>query len=198
MSLRERALLTRLRERDEGAFTEVVSEYQNKVFNLVFRMIGNKEEAEDLAQEVFVTVFRHIDQFRGDAKFSTWLYRIAANHCKNRIKYLSRRHTSQNGLDDVPEHHMADGGSAPVQSHVDPPDAILEGRQLEKLMQEAIAGLDEEHRLLVLLRDVEELSYQEIAEITGLNEGTVKSRLHRARMQIKEFISKHTREGSDK
>src|SRR5215475_15120347 len=158
-TLRERMLVRRLQQRDERAFQEIVRLYQHKVFNLVFRMIGSREEAEDVAQEVFVTVFKSIDQFRGDAKFSTWLYRIAANHCKNRIKYLSRRHTSQNGLDDVPEHHMADGGSAPVQSHVDPPDAILEGRQLEKLMQEAIAGLDDEHRLLVLLRDVEELSY---------------------------------------
>src|SRR5262245_11388989 len=112
MSRRERPPLAPWRWRDDEAFTDVVQEYQNKVFNLVFRMIGSKEEAEDLAQEVFVTVFRHIDQFRGDAKFSTWLYRIAANHCKNRIKYLSRRHTSQNGLDDVPEHHMADGGGA--------------------------------------------------------------------------------------
>jgi RNA polymerase sigma-70 factor (ECF subfamily) len=147
-----------------------------------------------VAQEVFVTVFKSVDQFRGESKFSTWLYRIAANHCKNRIKYLSRRHTSPNGLDDVPEQHMADGGRAPVQGHIDPPDAILEGREIERLMQEAIAALDEEHRLLVLLRDVEELSYQEIVEITGLNEGTVKSRLHRARMQIKEYIFKHTRE----
>src|SRR5215475_14926174 len=104
MSLRERALLTRLRDRDEDAFTEVVSEYQNKVFNLVFRMIGNKEEAEDLAQEVFVTVFKSIDQFRGDSKFSTWLYRVAANHCKNRIKYLSRRHDrQQTELDEAAE-----------------------------------------------------------------------------------------------
>src|SRR5579884_2568197 len=102
MSLRERALLLRLRERDEEAFTEIVRDYQNKVYNLVFRMIGNRAEAEDLAQEVFVTVFKHVDQFRGDSKFSTWLFRIAANHCKNRIKYLSRRHSSANGLDDIP------------------------------------------------------------------------------------------------
>jgi RNA polymerase sigma-70 factor (ECF subfamily) len=198
MSLRERALLTRLRERDEDAFNEIVRDYQNKVYNLVLRMIGNRAEAEDLAQEVFVTVFKHVDQFRGDAKFSTWLFRIAANHCKNRIKYLSRRHSTQNGLDDVPEHHLGDAGHAPVQSHVDAPDAILEGREMERLMQMAIAALDEEHRLLVLLRDVEELSYQEIAEIAALNEGTVKSRLHRARMQIKEFIAARTREGSKK
>src|SRR5689334_11877090 len=98
MSLRDRAFLSRLRERDEEAFNQVVSDYQNKVFGLIYRMMGNREEAEDLAQEVFVTVFKSIDQFRGDSKLSTWIYRIAANHCKNRIKYLSRRHTSPGGL----------------------------------------------------------------------------------------------------
>jgi RNA polymerase sigma-70 factor (ECF subfamily) len=193
MTLRERALLKRLRERDEDAFSEIVGEYQNKVFNLIYRMMGSREEAEDVAQDVFVTVFKSIEQFRGDAKFSTWLYRIAANHCKNRIKYLSRRHV-QNGLDGVPEEHMADAGRAPVQARLDSPDAILEGREMERMMQQAIHALDEEHRLLVLLRDVEELSYQEIVEVTGLNEGTVKSRLHRARMQIKEFLERKTAE----
>src|SRR5947199_1921981 len=90
-SLRERVLVRRLQQRDERAFQEVVRLYQHKVFNLVFRMIGNREEAEDVAQEVFVTVFKAIDSFRGESKLSTWLYRIAANQCKNRIKYLGRR-----------------------------------------------------------------------------------------------------------
>ena len=194
MSLRERLLLRRLRERDERAFREMVETYQDRVFNLLYRMIGTREEAEDLAQEVFVTVFKSIDQFRGDAKFSTWLYRVAANHCKNRIKYLSRRNrTTGDGLDGVPEHGMEDGGQAPLQAHIDGPDKILEGLQLERIVQQAIAELDEEHRLLIVLRDLEELSYQEIAAITGLNEGTVKSRLHRARMAIKEFIEQHMR-----
>jgi RNA polymerase sigma-70 factor (ECF subfamily) len=194
VTLRERSLLARLRERDEDAFNEIVREHQHRVFGLVLRMIGNREEAEDVAQEVFVTVFKSIEQFRGDSKFSTWLYRIAANHCKNRIKYLSRRRTSAAGLDGVPEHELADAGSAPVQGHVAGPDAILEGRELERLMREAIAALDEEQRLLIILRDVEGLSYQEIVEITGLQEGTVKSRLHRARMQIKQHIHRNTGE----
>ena len=194
MSLLERLLIRRLQQRDEVAFSEVVRLYQHKVYNLLFRMIGNHEEAEDLAQEVFVTVFKSIDSFRGESKFSTWLYRVAANHCKNRIKYLSRRsRTSGDGLDGVPEHSMEDAGSAPLQSHIDGPDRILEGLQLEKLLAQAIAGLDEEHRLLIVLRDVEELSYQEIGEITSLNEGTVKSRLHRARMAIKEHIERNTK-----
>src|SRR5215467_8015529 len=84
VTLRERVLIRRLQQRDEKAFEEIVRLYQHKVFNLVYRMIGNQEEAEDIAQEVFVTVFKAIDSFRGEAKFSTWLYRIAANHCKNR------------------------------------------------------------------------------------------------------------------
>src|SRR5215831_20192318 len=91
MTLRERLLIRRLQQRDEKAFEEVVRLYQHKVYNLVYRMLGNREEAEDVAQEVFVTVFKAIDSFRGEAKFSTWLYRIAANHCKNRLKYLGRR-----------------------------------------------------------------------------------------------------------
>ena len=194
MSLLERLLIRRLQQRDEVAFSEVVRLYQHKVYNLLYRMIGSHEEAEDLAQEVFVTVFKSIDSFRGESKFSTWLYRVAANHCKNRIKYLSRRsRTSGDGLDGVPEHAMEDAGSAPLQSHIDAPDKILEGLQLEGLLAQAVAALDEEHRLLIVLRDVEELSYQEIAEITGLNEGTVKSRLHRARMAIKEHIERNTK-----
>jgi RNA polymerase sigma factor (sigma-70 family) len=117
MSLLERLLIRRLQQRDEVAFSEVVRLYQHKVYNLLYRMIGSHEEAEDLAQEVFVTVFKSIDSFRGESKFSTWLYRVAANHCKNRIKYLSRRsRTSGDGLDGVPEHAMEDAGSAPLQS----------------------------------------------------------------------------------
>jgi RNA polymerase sigma-70 factor (ECF subfamily) len=96
-TLRERMLIRRLQQRDESAFAEVMRLYQHKVYNVVFRMVGNREEAEDVAQEVFVTVFKHVDSFRGDAKFSTWLYRIATNHTSNRMKYLGLRahnHTS--------------------------------------------------------------------------------------------------------
>jgi RNA polymerase sigma-70 factor (ECF subfamily) len=193
MSLSERLLITRLRQRDEAAFSEVVRLHGDKVFNLVLRMVGTRAEAEDIAQEVFVTVFKSIDTFRGDAKFSTWLLRIAANHSKNRIKYLARRATDRNGLDGATEAQLADQGRAPVQSHIDAPDALLEAAELEQLMQQAIATLDEEHRLLVVLRDIEELSYEEIGQITGLPEGTVKSRLHRARMALKEQMQDRLR-----
>jgi RNA polymerase sigma-70 factor (ECF subfamily) len=191
MSVAERLLIGRLKERDEQAFNEIVRLYGDKVFSLVYRMIGSRSEAEDIAQEVFVTVFKTVDSFRGESKFSTWLLRIAANHCKNRIKYLSRRHTDGVALDENGE--AAAGVGSPLQAHIAAPDLLLEAAELEGLMQVAIGALEEEHRLLVVLRDVEELSYQEIGEITGLAEGTIKSRLHRARMAIKEFLDKNTR-----
>ena len=193
MTVAERLLIARLKDRDEQAFNEVVRLNGDKVFSLVYRMIGNRAEAEDLAQEVFVTVFKTVDTFRGESKFSTWLLRIAANHCKNRIKYLSRRRTDGGGLDNMAEEHMADAGRAPVQAHIDSPDVLLEAAEMEKLMQAAIGLLEEDHRLLIVLRDVEELSYEEIGEVTGLAEGTIKSRLHRARMEIKEYLAKRTR-----
>jgi RNA polymerase sigma-70 factor, ECF subfamily len=189
MSLGERLLLGRLVRRDEDAFNEIVRSYSDRVYNLVLRLVGSPSEAEDIAQEVFVTVFKSIESYRGEAKLSTWILRIAANHSKNRIKYLSRRRTTGQELRDGSDAtEMADEGKAPVQAHFAAPDVMLEAAETEQLMQAAIAQLEEEQRLLVVLRDVEELSYEEIVEITGLPEGTVKSRLHRARMALKDLL----------
>jgi RNA polymerase sigma-70 factor, ECF subfamily len=195
MVLRESRLVDRLKQRDEGAFREMVVTYQQRVYNLVYRMLGNKEEAEDLAQEVFVTVFKSIDSFRGESKLSTWIYRIAVNHCKNRHKYLARRmyHASQ-PLDELSERGAAgrDGGpTMALQAQISEPDKVLMGLQLEEAIQREIAALDEEQRLLVILRDIQGLSYQEIATIANLAEGTVKSRLHRARMSLKDRLQKY-------
>lgn len=193
MSVAERLLINRLKQRDEQAFNEIVRLYGDKVFSLVYRMIGNRQEAEDIAQEVFVTVFKSIDTFRGEAKFSTWLLRIAANLSKNQIKYLARRPTDANGLGDGSEGAAPDGPAPPLQARIEPPDMMAEAAEMNALLQQAVTELDEEHRLLIILRDVEELSYEEIAEITGLPEGTIKSRLHRARMAIKEKLDKNTK-----
>jgi len=194
MSVAERLLIDRLKERDEQAFNEIVRLYGDKVFSLVYRMIGSRAEAEDIAQEVFITVFKTIDGFRGEAKFSTWLLRIAANQSKNRIKYLARRATDpeRDGDGDGAEGAVA-SHIAPLAARIEAPDVMMEAAELDGLLQRAIADLDEEQRLLVVLRDVEELSYEEIGEVTGLPEGTIKSRLHRARMAIKEWLDRHTR-----
>jgi len=179
----EQVLLRRVRRRDEQAFNELVLRYQDRVFGLCLRMLGHRAEAEEIAQEVFCTVFKTVRQFRGESKFSTWLYRVTLNHCKNRLKYLGRRHYRETrSLDDVQESRF-DESALPRQPGR--PDQRLEEALLQRLVGEEIVGLDEEQRALLLLRDVQELSYSEIMEITGLPEGTVKSRLHRARMALK-------------
>ena len=195
MDLRDEGeLIRRLQQHDEKAFQKCVKLYQTKVYGLVYRMLGSQAEAEDVSQEVFVTVFKSIDSFRGDSKFSTWLYRIAANHCKNRIKYLKRRAHKQTGeLDDAAERELLGSAHSTLGQKQASPVEALEGQQLGHIVQRAITKLDEEHRLLLVLRDVEELSYEEIMQVTGLAEGTVKSRLHRARLVLKEEIARHTK-----
>jgi len=188
---REQRLIERLKQRDELAFNEVVGLYQTRVYNLVYRMLGNREEARDVAQEVFITVFKAIHLFRGESKFSTWLYRIATNHCKNRLKYLGRRAVyPKTQLDELSERDQLESASMSTSGTVERPDRLIEGREVERLLQEALEELDEDHRLLIVLRDVQNLSYQEIGAITQLAEGTVKSRLHRARAALRELLLK--------
>jgi RNA polymerase sigma-70 factor (ECF subfamily) len=197
MSELERSLLRRLRDRDERAFRELVTAHRDRVYNITFRMLGNRAEAEDVAQEVFITVFKTIDTFREESKFSTWLYRVAVNHSKNRIKYLSRRQDrNQDELDETNANSSSSDApiSAPVPSA---PDRALEGAQMEKLLQEAIATLDEDQRVVVVLRDVEDLSIEEICDITGLPDGTVKSRLHRARLALRKKLQRHVGENHE-
>jgi RNA polymerase sigma-70 factor, ECF subfamily len=190
MSDLERTLLRRLRDRDERAFRELIETHRDRVYNITFRMLGNRAEAEDIAQEVFITVFKTIDQFREESKFSTWLYRVTVNHCKNRIKYLARRHDRDR--DELDEQSQGVNGAtvaSPVRAAQ--PDRALESAQMEKLMQDAIATLDDDHRVVVVLRDIEDLSIEEICKITELPDGTVKSRLHRARLALRKKLQRH-------
>jgi RNA polymerase sigma-70 factor (ECF subfamily) len=182
----DESLLRRLRDRDERAFRELIDAHRDRVFNISYRMLSNREEAQDVAQEVFITVFKTIDTFRGDAKFSTWLYRVTVNHCKNRIKYLSRRHDRDR--DELDENVRETNGAIATPVRAPQPDRALEGAQTEVLLQAAIQTLDEDQRAVVILRDVEDLSIEEICEITGLADGTVKSRLHRARLALRKKL----------
>lgn len=179
----DRRLIERLKLRDEGAFNELVRRHQAPVFRLLVRLLGDPAEAEDVAQEVFVSVFKSIDSFRGDSALATWLYRIAMNHGKNRIKYLGRR--ARDGQRLLDESGDAQASGAP-DSRPARPDQTVEGRQAERHVQDALATLDDEQRLLLELRDMQDLSYEEIRTMTGLPIGTVKSKLHRARMALHE------------
>jgi RNA polymerase sigma-70 factor (ECF subfamily) len=186
----ERALVRRLRDRDERAFRELLEGHRDRVYNITYRMLGNRAEAEDVAQEVFITVFKTIDSFREESKSSTWLYRVAVNHCTNRIKYPARRHDrARDELDETS--HSANGAIMNVQLRTPQPDRALEGVQMEGILQKAIESLDDDHRIVVVLRDIEDLTIEEICEITGLPDGTVKSRLHRARLALRKKLQRH-------
>jgi len=185
----EALFVARLIARDEGAFNELVVTYQRRVFALIYRMLGHRDGAEDLAQEVFVHVFKGLEQFRGESKLSTWIYKIAVNLCKNRMKYLRSRYAGQ----PIDVHVMAE--RSPFSSAkgvsvgtLSQPDELVEGMQVEVVVKRAIAQLSPEFREVLVLRDVEDLSYEEIVAITGVAEGTVKSRLHRARAQLRTLV----------
>jgi RNA polymerase sigma-70 factor (ECF subfamily) len=182
----EAELVERLRARDPQAFAIMVRRHQHQVYGLALRMLGNPAEAEDLAQEVFISVFKAIDRFRSESRFSTWLYRIATNHAHNRAEYLHRRHYGrQDSIDDLVEREP----DRPLGEPGPRPDRELEGQELERIVQEGLAQIDPDHREVLILRDIEHLSDEEIAEVLGVAEGTVKSRLFRARYALKQRIA---------
>ena len=152
-------------------------------------MLGQEEEARDLTQEVFVQIFRHLPKFRGDSKLTTWCYRIAINTTKNRFKYLDRRASKSHDEWQVekPGHDSIEAQGFTV-SESSRPDQVAEGRQAEAIVVESLRLLPEDYRNILILRDVEGLSYHEVGEITKLTEGTVKSRLHRARKELRQLI----------
>jgi RNA polymerase sigma-70 factor, ECF subfamily len=187
----EAQFIARLVARDESAFNELVITYERRVYGLVFRMLGRRDEAEDLAQEVFVQVFKAIDQFRGESKLSTWIYRIAVNLCKNRTKYLSRRHAGeQDDIDAMADRVPMSAARGATVGDVGRPDELVEGMQLEVIVKRAIHKLEPEFREALVLCDVEDMPYEEIAQIAGVPVGTVKSRIHRARAQLKALVEK--------
>jgi RNA polymerase sigma-70 factor, ECF subfamily len=180
----EGRLLERLRQRDEAAFNQLVRLHQAAVYRQLLRVLGDPAEAEDLAQEVFVTVFKAIETFRGESRLATWIHRIAQNHARNRLKFHGRhKRKGDTMLDDSSEETSA---APETGSRLPRPDHQAEAHQAETNMRRAIAELDEEQRTLIVLRDLEQLSYEDIQQQTGLPSGTVKSRLHRARLALHE------------
>jgi len=175
------------------AFDSLVLKYKDRVFNLCCRFLGDLEEADDSAQETFIKVYRSLKKFRFESTFSTWLYRIAVNTCKNKLSSLKyRRNRKMVRLDNGRE------GERRTNTLIDEsgsPEKYLEKKEREILIQQAIDSLPEDFKSVVVLRDVEGLSYEMTARITGYNIGTVKSKLSRARERLRkklgESISEH-------
>jgi RNA polymerase sigma-70 factor (ECF subfamily) len=192
----EQRLVARAQAGDTRAFEALVRRTERWVFTLALRMVGNRAEAEDLAQEVFLKAYRGLKGFRGASRFSTWLYAIASRHCLTALANRARA--------GVPSDRLGRRGggdpSDPVDRIADEApraDALLERRDVAQLVQAELQKLSEDHRLILILRDIQGLAYTDIAQMLGLELGTVRSRLHRARMDLKARLTPHLIEGDD-
>ena len=183
-------LVQRTRKGDMRAFGMLVAKYQDRIFNMILRMCPRHAEAEELAQETFLRALERIAQFRGNSKFYTWLFRIGANLTLSHRRRVGRvRFQSLSGPDELAG-TQADHLTAAVAARREPnpPTAAIAGETRQRILQ-ALEELDDDFRLVVLLRDVEEMDYDEISQVTGLPLGTVKSRLHRARCLLKQSLA---------
>ncbi len=182
----ERLLLARLRRGESEAFEELVRAHQDRLYDFCVRMLGDREEAHDLVQDIFVSAHQHLGRFREDSRLSTWLFRIGKNHCINRLKYLKRRGRGRSEEYGV----QSEGALTEALGALPGPDAALEAAREQARVQWAISQLEPDARMLVALRDIEGLSYEEIVDITELRLGTVKSRLHRAREKLAALLGR--------
>jgi RNA polymerase sigma-70 factor (ECF subfamily) len=172
---------------EERAFEELVDRYQGRLLNFVYRTIGDRDRAEDLVQEVFIRVYRHIGRFDRSKKFSTWIYTIASNLAKNELRNRSRNplvlfQTIKAKFEDE---------ERPLQFEdvTSRPDDLFRKRHLRDMVEQTVGQLPAHHREVFVLRELEGKSYEEIADITGVNLGTVKSRLNRARTAFADIIA---------
>ncbi len=176
----EKELVRRSQEGDGEAFGQLIERYKSKVFNLAYGMIGDRSEADDLAQDVFIKAYYALPKFQFRSEFGTWLYRIAVNHVRDYLRKNKHR------LDELSIHEL--GETIPAAS-----GSSFEDRQLadkrRALVQTALRRLPEKYRTILVLRDMQELPYEEISHILAISPGTVDSRLHRARKKLREKLA---------
>lgn len=182
-------LVERAKRGDVEAFEQLISQYEKKVVNTAYRLTGNIEDAMDVAQEAFIRAYSSIPEFRGDSSFATWLFRIVHNACLDELRKRKRQRITS--LDEPVQ--SSDGEmerQLAVANSSDGPEEALERVEVQRAVQESINALDEEYRIVVVMRDIQGYSYNEIAETLGINLGTVKSRLNRARNALKEMFGR--------
>lgn len=185
VSLSDEDLMAEAAEGSERAFSELVGRYRSRVLNLVSRLLNDRESSDDISQEVFVRVYLHRKNYRRGAKFSTWLFTIAANLAKNEIRRRKRRR-NWSSLDELQE--QLHDSSLQLMDPKGNREAEVDSAQIQGIVGEAITTLPERYRLALVLRDVEGLAYEEIAQVLGIPGGTVRSRINRARLMLKKKL----------
>lgn len=180
----ERELVQQAKAGDRAAFAGLVSAYEGKIYNLALRYLGSREDAMDASQEVFLRVFRFLPGFQEESGFSTWIYRIGVNVCKDMLHRRLKR--AEQPLE-VPDEED-EGRPVDVPDLRYDPERIMEGAELRQALSDAILALPEQQREIIILRDIRGLSYEEIALVLALEAGTVKSRLFRARENLRKKL----------
>jgi len=188
LTTEEREFLDALQRGDQRAFARLVTAHQDRVFSYLLRMLGSRYEAAEVSQEVFTAAFRFIGHFRGESSLLTWLLKIASNMYKNRIRYNVRR---KRGKEASFDDEIEQAGFRPIGERPESPEGALASRELHVAIEEAIQKLPDEFREVLVLRDLELLAYSDIQELTGLPEGTIKSRIHRARQYLADMLKEH-------
>ncbi len=184
--LDDSAVVAAFLDGEKRAFGELVERYQNRLLNFVYRTTGDRERAEDLVQETFIRVYRHLHRFDQSKKFSTWIYTIASNLAKNELRNRSRNPLVL--FQTIKKNWDADARPLEWEDNTYRPDDLYRKRHLKSQVDHAVEQLPEHHRTVFILREMEGKTYEEIAEITDTNLGTVKSRLNRARNSFAKII----------
>ena len=179
----DQELVLRAKQGDQAAFEQLVVDNQNKVYSLALRLIGDREEAADQAQEAFLKAWQGLNAFQGESSFSTWLYRLTDNACLDLLRREKKRRGDAS-LDDEESLSLAQQLPHPGPS----PQEHLERGERMTALEQGLQQLSQEHRRILVLREINGLSYQEIGAILGLSDGTVKSRLARARLALANYL----------
>src|SRR5262245_19133349 len=189
LSAEEALFVSRLQANEDAAYDELVRTYSASIFHVAYRMLGDSAEASDAVQEIFLKVFRNIGGFKGEAALKTWIIRIAFSEILNRLRWWRRRYRFATvSLDDNPATNGNGHGSRNVADSKPTPEEILQSKEQETAIQQALSRLSSDHRSIIVLRDIEGFSYGEIADVLGISIGTVKSRIARARADLKKSL----------
>lgn len=194
-SLDESQLVAALRAHDERASEQLVRAYGGRMLSVARKFLPNEEDARDAVQDAFLSAFKAIDQFQGEARLATWLHRIVINAALAKLR--SRRAKAERPIDDLLPRFLADGHQAePAVEWRDSSDALLQREETRALVRGAISQLPESYRTVLLLRDIEGLETEETARMLGVTTGVVKTRLHRARQAVRKLLDPHLRAGA--
>ncbi len=186
MHLDDTALVNQSKSGNLDAFNELVKRYESKVYTIAYRFTGNHADASDLAQEAFIKAYRGLNSFRGDASFATWLYKIVSNVCRDELRKQQRKKNVS--LEDLV---VNPGNARHLESTEQTPEEYIESDEIQRLVQQQLNNLPEEQRLILVMREIQGLTYDEIAVALDCNLGTVKSRLNRARQNLKQNVMKY-------